>query len=111
MLKINNVKEESELLKREIKTKVVTYIITAMGLVAGLAWNEAIKGVIGYLFPLERNSIWVKFAYAFGITIFLVLVTIYLAKVMAAKAFGNNADSEKDPFQENKKDDNVKEQE
>jgi len=110
MLKIKNVKEESGLLKKEIKAKVINYITAAMGLVAGLAWNEAIKGVIEYLFPLERNSVWAKFAYALGITIFLVMITIYLAKVMAGKASGNEADSEKDPSEENKKDDNIKEQ-
>jgi len=46
--------------------------------VAGLAWNEAIKALIEYLYPLDKNSLLAKFVYAALITIIVVVFTTYL---------------------------------
>jgi len=59
-----------------------TYIAAALGLVAGLAWNEAIKALIDYVFPLSKNTLIAKFSYAGLITLVVVLITIYLARVL-----------------------------
>jgi len=67
-------------MKDKILEKLLTFITAALGLVAGLAWNEAIKGLIEFLFPLSRNSVPAKFAYAILITIFVVILTVYLSK-------------------------------
>lgn len=67
-------------LKKEVQSRTVGYILTALGLVAGLAWNEAIKEVIDLLFPLSQNSVWAKFGYAFLITIIVVFASIYLMR-------------------------------
>jgi hypothetical protein len=45
-----------------------------------LAWNEAIKALIEYLFPLGSNTLVAKFIYAFTITAFVVFLTSYLLK-------------------------------
>ena len=63
--------------KEEIRVKSFGYIAEALGLVAGLAWNEAIKALIDALFPLGQNGLLAKFVYAAGITIIAVVATSY----------------------------------
>lgn len=74
------VKDEKEKIKRTVKKQVLGYITAALGLVAGLAWNEAIKASIEELFPLGKDTLLAKFIYAIAITLFVVIVGIYLAK-------------------------------
>ena len=81
----NKTKEKSPELKREIKEKLVTYLTAAFGLVAGLAWNDAIKELINFIFPLESNSLIAKFIYAILITLFIIVISFYLIKLMKTK--------------------------
>ena len=74
------IKKESEEVKIEAKRRMIEYIVAAFGLVAGLAWNEAIKSLIEYVFPLSRSTLLLKFFYAFLITIILVFISSYLMK-------------------------------
>jgi len=67
-------------LQREVRRKTMTYIAAALGLVVGLAWNEAIKAVIEYLFPLGQNTMAAKIIYALLMTMILVFLTIYILK-------------------------------
>jgi len=82
MVGINKIRERGKKLKKEINKKVLGYITAGFGLVAGLAWNEAIKSLIEYLFPLNRDTMTAKFVYAFLITIILVIISIYLARIL-----------------------------
>ncbi|OGF96560.1 hypothetical protein A3H08_04180 [Candidatus Giovannonibacteria bacterium RIFCSPLOWO2_12_FULL_44_32] len=66
------------MLREEIKQQTKGYIMAGLGLVAGLAWNEAIKALIEYLYPLDKNSLLAKFVYAALITIIVVVFTTYL---------------------------------
>jgi len=88
-MKIKNqfekIKKESEEIKKEIKQKTVGYIMAAFGLVAGLAWNEAIKSLIEYIFPLSPNTLLLKFIYAILITLVLVFISTYLVKLLKAE--------------------------
>lgn len=68
--------------RQEVKRKTVGYIVAALGLVAGLAWNDAIKSLIDYLFPLSGNSVWAKFTYALIITLAAVSVSVYLLRLV-----------------------------
>jgi len=77
------IKEEIHNVRKEIKDKTVGYIITALGLVAGLAWNDAIKSLIEYYFPLSGQGIWAKLVYASLLTLFVVLISIYLVKIFS----------------------------
>jgi len=79
------IKEEQAKLRKEVKEKTIGYILAAMGLVAGLAWNEAIKSVIDQFFPSNGNSILIKFVYAIAVTIFIVIITVYLLKLIEKK--------------------------
>lgn len=73
-------KERAERVAREVREKVAGYLLTAFGLVAGLAWNDAIKQLIELLYPLENNSLMAKFIYAFIITTLVVIVSILIVK-------------------------------
>ena len=48
---------------------MLTYIGTALGLVIGLAWNDAISSLIKSFFPDGTDSIWAKFIYAVVLTL------------------------------------------
>jgi hypothetical protein len=61
-----------------VRDQTLSYITAAFGLVAGLAWNEAIKSAIENIFVLNQDSIWAKFIYAAILTLVLVAVTVYL---------------------------------
>ncbi|HBH71453.1 MAG TPA: hypothetical protein DDX26_01155 [Candidatus Yonathbacteria bacterium] len=59
----------------------MTYIAGGLGIVVGLAWNEAIKSLIDYFYPASgANSISAKFIYAIIITTVVVLVTMYIVR-------------------------------
>jgi hypothetical protein len=79
---LNTLKQESEKLRGQIKSQAIGYIMAAFGLVAGLAWNEAIKSVIEYLFPITQNTLLAKFVYAVLMTVIVVIVTIYLSQIL-----------------------------
>ena len=72
-------------IKEELSNRTLGYVTAAFGLVAGLAWNEAIKSLIEFLFPFNAGSILAKFIYALVLTIVLVVITYYLSKVLKRK--------------------------
>lgn len=77
-------------IQRELQERTIGYIVGAFGLVAGLAWNDAIKALIEYAVPLQQNTLRLKFIYALAITIIVVLITAYLTRIIRGKN-GNGA--------------------
>ncbi|KKQ28118.1 MAG: hypothetical protein US42_C0002G0073 [Candidatus Magasanikbacteria bacterium GW2011_GWC2_37_14] len=78
---LDNFKKETKKVGTEVKQKIGTYVLAGFGLVAGLAWNEAIKGLIERYFPLASGGgLLAKFIYAVIITIVIVVVSIYILK-------------------------------
>lgn len=75
------IKKEITDVREEIKKKTVGYVVTALGLVAGLAWNDAVKGLIDYFFPVTQQSVWAKLIYALVLTIVVGLISVYLVKL------------------------------
>ncbi len=67
-------------LQREAILKALTYITAAFGLVAALAWNEAIKTLINQYFEAGSNII-SKFIYAVIVTFVAVIVTLSITKI------------------------------
>lgn len=57
-------KKEEHSLKREVRAQVVGYVVAALGVIAGLAWNDAVKSLIEHFFPLSQNTLWAKIIYA-----------------------------------------------
>jgi len=78
---ISEIARNGQKLELELREKAAGYITAAFGLVAGLAWNDAIKSLIEYWFPLDKNSIAAKFIYAVLITVVLVIVSSYLIRM------------------------------
>ena len=74
------IKDKSRELEREIREKTFGYIVASFGLVAGLAWNEAIKAMIEVFFPLQKDTLKAKFIYAILITLVVVFVSLYFSK-------------------------------
>lgn len=65
---------------QEIKNQTITYMAGALGLVAGLAWNDAIKALIEMVFPVDKSGILIKFVYAVLVTVIVVMATRYILK-------------------------------
>lgn len=72
-------------IKSEIKMRTTGYIGAGFGLVAGLAWNDAIKAFIEYVFPFSQSTVLAKFFYALIITVAVVIVLGYLEKILNSK--------------------------
>ncbi len=81
----DKIKNGSKEIKKEIKQRVSGYVLAAFGLVAALAWNDAIKSLIEYFFPLNKNTVLIKFIYAVLITFIIVIISIYLTKLLSDK--------------------------
>jgi uncharacterized BrkB/YihY/UPF0761 family membrane protein len=92
------IKEELDDVRQEISNKTVGYIVTALGLVAGLAWNDAVKTAIEYIFPAQENTLMAKFIYATTITLVVVFISVYLTKF-----FRRDSNCPTDKAEENKK--------
>jgi uncharacterized membrane protein len=71
---------ETKEIKQQIKRKIVEYIGAALGLVAALAWNDAIKSTIDYFFVTGGGLI-AKIVYAILISIIVVTITYYLVRI------------------------------
>jgi len=70
----------SNALKLELVEKMTTLVAAGFGLVAGLAWNQAIQDLFKLLFP-EQGGLIAKFLYAILITVIVVLVTTKLSRM------------------------------
>ncbi|MDP3974862.1 MAG: DUF5654 family protein [Candidatus Jorgensenbacteria bacterium] len=86
---LDTLKREGANVRREARERAAQYLLAAFGLVAGLAWNEAIKALIEQLFPLAKNSLLAKFVYALIITFVVVFVSVYLVRIVKGKEEGS----------------------
>lgn len=74
-------KKQITKLSKHIATQTLTLIISSLGLVAALAWNEAIKQYVAlYIQPyfFKGSGVLSLFIYALTITIITILVTLQL---------------------------------
>jgi Mg2+/citrate symporter len=69
-------------LKLEILEKLSSLITAGFGLVAALAWNDAIKEVISAILPQPSSALWGKLIYALIVTILVVIITVNLGKII-----------------------------
>jgi polyferredoxin len=84
MVPLEKVKKETEAVKKELKEKTLTLILGGFGLVAALAWNEAIKSLFETLLP-KSSALIGKFAYAIIVTVIVVFISYFLRKVSQEK--------------------------
>ncbi|MFH1111735.1 MAG: DUF5654 family protein [Patescibacteria group bacterium] len=81
-------------LKLEILQKVSELATAGFGLVAALAWNDAIQSLFKKLFGTQ-SEVWAKFVYALIITGLVVLITMRLGNLVDKLKHQDNNDSEK----------------
>jgi uncharacterized membrane protein len=68
-------------MKDEVLEKLTQLVTAAFGLVAALAWNDAIKSLFVEGGVLEFLSASGQWAYAVLVTVLAVTVTIYLGRL------------------------------
>jgi len=66
-------------ISKDVIEKIAALMTAAFGLVAALAWNDAIKSAIQSL-GLETYGPW---AYAIIVTVIAVVATIYIGRIAA----------------------------
>ena len=75
-------KEKKVTLKQEILDKMSALVTAAFGLVAALAWNDAIKAIFKEVFG-DSNAIGPMLIYASMVTIIAVIMIIIVARAVA----------------------------
>lgn len=78
---IKRTKKEILRLQGDLINRVRDLAVTALGLVAALAWNGAIQKLFEVIFPNKTNSLIAMFIYAIFVTAIVVLVTYYLTRI------------------------------
>jgi Family of unknown function (DUF5654) len=74
-------KEQADQVKTRVAGTISTLMTVAFGLIAALAWNDAIKAIIATLIP-KGNGITGLLIYAIIVTIVAVVATILIAKAL-----------------------------
>jgi uncharacterized membrane protein YidH (DUF202 family) len=80
--KMDDEEEKSTTLKTEVLDKMAILVTTAFGLVAALAWNDAIKAIFKEILG-DSNTIVPMLIYAITITIIAVILIIIVARAVA----------------------------
>lgn len=78
-------------MQKEVIEKIAALITAAFGLVAALAWNEAIQDIFRLAFG-EQSGVWAMIAYAVIVTIIAVVVTIWVGR-LSEKSTGRKLES------------------
>jgi len=69
---------------KEIKKQMLTLLIGGLGLVAALAWNDAVRSLFTKLFP-QNEALAYKFGYAILVTAIVVFLSIRLRRLLEEK--------------------------
>ena len=77
-------KESVNNVKNQVMKTIATLITTAFGLIAALAWNEAIKAIIAQFFT-AGNGITGLVIYAVLITIIAIVATLLIARAIPSE--------------------------
>jgi hypothetical protein len=78
-------KEHATEMKGQVMETIASLITVAFGLIAALAWNEAISALIKQILG-PGNGLTGLFTYAILITIIAVIATILIARVIKTPA-------------------------
>ncbi len=76
-------------LKLEILQKMSELATAGFGLVAALAWNDAIQSLFKQIFGIQ-SAVWAKFVYAVIITSLVVFITMRLGNLIAKIKYQGN---------------------
>jgi len=78
-------KEHATEMKGQVMETIASLITVAFGLIAALAWNEAISALIKQILG-PNNGLTGLFTYAILITIIAVIATILIGRVIKTSA-------------------------
>lgn len=78
---MNDEIKEQKNVRAAIVERTVTLVLAGLGVVAALAWNDAIQSLVNFLFPLQKDTVAVKFFYALLITIIITVISLRLKKI------------------------------
>jgi hypothetical protein len=67
-------------MQKEVIEKIAALITAAFGLIAALAWNEAITEIFRLIFG-EQSGVYALIFYAIVVTIIAVVVTVWIGRV------------------------------
>ena len=70
--------------KIKFADRLITIVIAGMGLVAALAWDEALKHLFKVIFK-EEGTLGGDIGYAVVVTLLATIVSIYLRKIFLKK--------------------------
>ncbi len=74
---------------KAVAEQIRTLLTGALGLIAALAWNEAVKDLFARIFGTASGLV-AKFGYAIIVTVVVVWLTMRLAKLGAQEAEEKN---------------------
>jgi len=77
-------KEEQRAVRFAVQERMSAAIIGAFGLIAGLAWNDAVRSAIEHFYP-PGEGISAKFMYAVVITIVVAIFIYIITKWLVPK--------------------------
>lgn len=82
-LELKELRERSLTLRREIVDKMASLATAAFGLVAALAWNNAIQALFRRFYPAPDDpaALWPLVGYAVLVTVVAVLVILWVSRV------------------------------
>lgn len=78
-------KEEIKQIRSAFVAKVLSLMLAGFGLVAALAWNDAIQTLVKKIFGESSGGIAAKFVYALLVTALLAIVSIKLSREEQSK--------------------------
>lgn len=77
-------KYELDRVQSHVWERIVTLVIAALGLIAALAWDDALKHLFEDLFG-GAGSLWEQLSYAVIVTVLAAAVSVWLGKRIAAR--------------------------
>lgn len=72
--------ETAQKASHAVRKKTTGYIAAGLGLIAGLAWNDAIKEIIDAFIPTLGSTIVAKLLYAVILTLVVSVVLMFLER-------------------------------
>lgn len=80
-----DIKKHGNEIHHAVREQTVSYLVAALSVVAGLAWNDAVKELIAMFFPEQANGLVAKFCYAVSITFVVVILTLVIKRTLEPK--------------------------
>lgn len=72
--------ETKKKVHEQVLAQISAAIVGALGLVVGLAWNDAIKSLIEFFYPAGQGGLPAKFIYAAVLTVLVTTIIIIFTR-------------------------------